>query len=430
MRKILIFAEKAFAVLSLLMYSGGPLTLILSDGANEGETTAGATQTDNSLILVIFFLNYLVTLFLILLRWKKVLQVSKKDRYIWILVGLTVVSVVWSAMPAKTINRGVAIVGTTLFGLYLASRYSMKQQLQILGWMFGVAVLLSFVFAIALPKYGVMGGIHEGKWRGIYNHKTVLGKEMAFSGIVFLLLALGSKKKRLLLWSGFILSVILLLRSTAATSLINLIVLVAASVAFRVLRLSDKWVVPGLIATASAGTIFYIILSANIEALLGSLGKDTTLTGRADMWPYVFDMIWKNPVFGYGYGAFWGGLNSPCFYIWQATGWAPPNAHNGLLDVWLQVGFLGLSIFLFGIFTITLPKALIWARLSRTSEGFWPLMFLTYLVLANLGESSLMIQNDLFWVVYVAVAFTVLTPPERPTKQLHKREDISSKYLY
>lgn len=413
MRKLLIFVEQAFTIVSLLLYSGGPLTVILSDGANEGDLESGSSQIDSSLILVLFFVNYLIIGFLLILRWKKALKFLKKDKYLVILIGLAIVSVLWSYEPSKTINRGIAILGTTLFGVYLSSRYTMKQQLQILGWMFGLAVVLSFVFAVVLPKYGVMGGVHEGKWRGIYNHKTVLGKIMAPSAIVFLLLAIGSKKYRLFLWGGFFLSIILLLRSTAATSLLNLITLLAASVAYRVFRLSDKWLVPGLISTASTSIIFYIILSINTEALLGSLGKDTTLTGRADMWPYIFEMIWKNPVLGYGYGAFWSGPNTPSFYIWQATGWTPPNAHNGLLDIWLQIGLLGLLIFLFGFFTITLPKALTWLRSSRTSEGFWPMLYMTYMVLANLGETTLMVQNDLFWVIYVAVAFTVLTPPKQ-----------------
>jgi O-antigen ligase len=412
MQKIFLFLEEVFSVISLLLYSGGPLTVILSGGANEGEEETGASQTDNSLILIIFFVNYLFTIFLIVLRWKQVLSLVKKDKYITLLIALAVLSVIWSSMPGKTINRGIAIVGTTLFGIYLASRYSLKKQLELFGWMYGLAVIFSFVFALILPKYGVMGGIHEGKWRGIYNHKNTLGKVISPGIIIFLLLAFDGKKRRWLFWVGFILAFLLLLRSTATTSLINTITLLAACVGFRVLRWSGNSVVPGLISVFSLGGIFYILISANMESLLASLGKDTTLTGRADLWPYVFEMIWKQPIFGYGYGAFWGGVNSPCYYIWQATNWTPPNSHNGLLDLWLHLGFIGLVIFIFGFFIITLPKAVSWLRFSKTSEGYFPLLYMTYMVLANLGESTLMIQNDLFWVMYVATAFSVLNKPE------------------
>ena len=141
MKKLLLFTEEAFTVVSLLLYSGGPLTVILSGGASEGDDSE---ETNTSLILALFFLNYLVTLFLLILRWKKVMQVMKKEKIIFLLVGIAVFSFVWSSLPKKTLTRGIAIVGTSLFGLYLASRYTIKEQLQLLGWMYGIAVVFQF----------------------------------------------------------------------------------------------------------------------------------------------------------------------------------------------------------------------------------------------------------------------------------------------
>jgi exopolysaccharide production protein ExoQ len=412
MRKLLGFAEHAFTVISLLLYSGGPLTVILSNGANEGDLETGVAEIDSSLILVFFFINYLVTCCLLVLRWKKFLSVLKKDKLILVLIGLAAISMLWSYMPGKTISRSIAIFGTTLFGIYLASRYTMKQQLELLGWMFGIAVLMSFIFAIGLPKLGVMGGIHEGKWRGIYNHKSVLGKVMVPSIIVFILLAVDARKNLLIYWIGSLLSLILLLRSTATSSLLNTIALLAAALTFPVFRWRYNWMIPGIIFITTLGSSLYVLLILNIEILLGTLGKDTTLTGRADMWPFIFEMIFKNLWLGYGYGAFWSGPDTPSYYIWQATGWTPPNSHNGVLDLWLHLGLLGLAIFTFEFLLQTLPKAVLWVRLSNTAVGLWPLLYMFYLVLANLSESTLMIQNDIFWVIYVALAFSVRTPPE------------------
>ena len=409
MRKLLLLAEEAFAVASLLLYSGGPLTVILSGGANEGDDSG---ETNTSIILVLFFLNYIATFLLLLLRWKKVIKVMKKEKIIVLLVGIAVFSFMWSSLPKKTITRGIAIVGTSLFGLYLASRYTIKEQLKILGYMYGIAVVLSFVFIVAIPKYGIMAGIHEGRWRGIYNHKNTLGKVIAPGLVVFLLSAFNSKKYSWLFWMAFSLAFILLVRSSSTTSLINGICLIAVSISFRVFRWRDNLMVPSTITIASLGTIFYIIVSVTTEAILTALGKDTTLTGRGDMWPYIFEMIGKKPILGYGFGAFWYGPDTPSFFIWRVTGWKPPNSHNGFLDLWLQIGLVGLVIFVFGFLVITLPRAFYWVRRTRTSEGFWPLTYMTYMLLANISETTLMIQNDLFWVLYVAVAFSVQMSPE------------------
>ena len=409
MRKILLFTEEAFAVASLLLYSGGPLTVILSNGANEGDDSG---ETNTSLILVFFFLNYIVTLCLLILRWKKVIQVMKKDKIIILLVGIAVFSFMWSSLPKKTLTRGIAIVGSSLFGLYLASRYTVKEQLKLLGWMYGIAVVLSFIFIAAIPKYGIMAGIHQGRWRGIYNHKNTLGKVIAPGLIVFILLALNSKKYSWLFWMCFSLGFILLVRSSSTTSLINGLSLIAVSISFRVFRWRDNLMVPSTITIASLSAIFYIFVSVTTEAILTALGKDTTLTGRGDMWPYIFEMVWQKPALGYGFGAFWYGPATPSFYIWRVTGWKPPNSHNGFLDLWLQIGLVGLATYVFGYLFITLPKAFYWVRTTKTSEGFWPLTYMAYMLLANISETTLMIQNDLFWVLYVAVAFSVQMSPE------------------
>ncbi len=423
-RKILLFIEQSFAVLSLLLYSGGPLTVILSDGASEGDDSG---ETDTSLILVFFFLNYLITVFLLILRWKKVIRVMKKEKIILLLVGLAVFSFVWSSLPKKTLTRGIAIIGTSLFGLYLASRYTIKQQLELLGWMYGIAVIFSFFFIAAIPKLGIMGGIHAGKWRGIYNHKNTLGKVIVPGLIVFLLLASNSKKYSWLLWMTFSLAFILLLRSGSTTSLLNGVFLIAASISFRIFRWRDNLMVPSTIAMVSFGTIFYVIISITTEAILKALGKDTTLTGRGDMWPYIFEMIGQKPFLGYGYSGFWYGPDTPSFYIWQATGWTPPNSHNGFLDLWLQIGIVGLLIYLFGFLAVTLPKAFYLLRTSRTSEGLWPLAYMTYMLVANISETTLMIQNDIFWVLYVAIAFSVQMPPEsQKSKYINDLNVISS----
>ncbi len=409
MRKLLAFFEPIFTTVSLVLYSGGVLTVILSGGRSEGDVIQ---EFDSSLSRLLFVLIYLVTFFLLTLRWKKVLYLLSKDRWLSLLVGIAVISVFWSSEPTTTINRAVALIGTTLFGVYLASRYTMKEQLEMLGWAFGVAILLSFLFIVALPKYGIMGGVHAGTWRGIYVHKNVLGKVMVPSAVVFLLLAIRGKKNNLLLWGGFGLAVILLLFTTSKTALVSLIIMLFSLYLYRMLRWRYDLLIPAIFAMTTFGGSVLIWLLDNADALLGAIGKDATLTGRTKLWPFVLDMIDKQPWLGYGYGSFWNGLNGESAYVWRAVLWPAPNAHNGLLDLWLALGILGVLIYLIG-FSFSLLRAIAWLRVSKTSENLWPLLFLTYTVLANITETSVMIQNNIFWVLYTSVALSVLIPLER-----------------
>lgn len=420
MRKFLEFAEQVFTVLSLLHYTSGPLPVIASGGASEGNEVT--TAPDNGLIWLLFLFNYGVTFFLLVLRWKKVVYVLSKDRFIWVLVGIAVASILWSFSPEMTLRRVIALVGTSSFGFYLATRYSLKQLLQLLSWTFGLAIVLSLFFVVALPKYGIMGGVHAAELRGIYPHKNTLGKVMVPSGIVFFLLAIDDKRHRLILWCGFIFSLVLLVLSNSKTSLINLITLLAALPIYRILRWRYKLMIPALIAIATVGGSLSILSSMlfmdNPNVMLNLIGKDITLSGRTELWSAVVNKIWQRPWLGYGYAGFWLDLNGESADVLNVAEWNAPNSHNGLLDLWLDLGFLGVSIFLMGFWT-SLARGLTWMRLSRTSESLFPLMYMTYIVLANLTESTLLVQNQIFWVLYVAVAYLVLLQPEESkNKQL------------
>jgi exopolysaccharide production protein ExoQ len=273
-------------------------------------------------------------------------------------------------------------------------------------WAFGTILVLTLLFAVAIPKFGIMGGVHAGAWRGIYVHKNVFGKVMVLSAMIFWLQATNAKQKRWLPWIGLGLSVCYLLLAKSTTSLINLITLFTLITIYQTFRWRYHLMIPAVITIVTVGGSLSLWMTSNAATLLGAFNKDTTLTGRANMWPYIWDMVEKQPWLGYGYSGFWQGWDSPAAYVWTAVQWRPPNAHNGLLDMLLELGILGVSLFLLGFWT-TLIRGLAWLRLSKSSEGFWPLLYLTYMVLANLGESSLMERNDIFWVLYVAVALSL-----------------------
>lgn len=359
-------------------------------------------------------LIYVVTFFLLVARWKKVIYVLSKDRFIWVLIGIAVISFLWSDAPARTLSSSVGLIGTTLFGLYLATRYSLREQLELLACMYGLAIVLSILFAMALPKYGIMSGVHAGSFRGIYTHKNVFGKVITLGGVIFFLLAMNKQKHRLLPWCGFCLTIILLVLAKSTTALSNLMIMLVALFVYRTCRLRYDLMIPAIFAIATVGVSFYMGFTENADAWLGLVGKDTTLTGRTDMWPFVLEMIEKRPWLGYGYAAFWNGIDSESAYIVRALRWPVPNSHNGLLDLWIGLGALGGVTYLIG-YSMNFLKGIVWVSLSRTSENLWPVLYMTYMVLANITETSLMVQNDIFWVLYVSVVLSILMPLKQQT---------------
>jgi O-antigen ligase len=77
----------------------------------------------------------------------------------------------------------------------------------------------------------------------------------------------------------------------------------------------------------------------NIQAAaFETTGRDASLSGRDALWSIVFNEGKQHPVFGKGYGAFWTeGKGRELVQTWN-----PRQSHNAYLDVWLDLGILGL----------------------------------------------------------------------------------------
>jgi exopolysaccharide production protein ExoQ len=123
-------------------------------------------------------------------------------------------------------------------------------------------------------------------------------------------------------------------------------------------------------------------------------------------------MALRHPWIGYGYSAFWLGADGQSTVMWHLMGWHPSHSHNGFLQLWLDLGLIGLAIFLIGFCVVTV-RAIGLSRRSHSVESFWPLMFLAFLFLYNFTESSFLTRNSIFWILYTA-SILVVSPGFRP----------------
>jgi exopolysaccharide production protein ExoQ len=404
MIRLLKNLELGFVIVSILIFSGAIILLILSGGQQQYEEVE---SNNSSLIRIVWFAIYFITCSLLVFRWQKTLDTLRQDYWVFALITFAGISIIWSSDQATTAKDTVTIFGSSLFGLYFASRYSLKEQLQILGWVFGTTVVLSFIFAVAVPKYGIMGGLHQGKWRGVFTHKNGLGQSMVYGALIFLFLSYQTKKHRLLMWVGLSLSILLLLLSGSTSSIANLAILICIFFILYFVRLPYLMMIPAIIGVAAIGQALYFLSINNAELLFNSVGKDTTLTGRSDLWPAVIEMIGKQPWFGYGYGGFWRGLDgAESAYIWRATAWTPSHPHNGFLQLLLDLGIVGLALFFVG-FLNNLIKGLNFIRSTQTVAALWPVVHMAQLIVSSLAETQLFNPNNIGWILYVSAAFSL-----------------------
>ena len=430
MVKLKSIAEKAFVVLTLFLSTAALIPVLL-------DTEEASGQPVDPLTPILFSGIYAVTLLLSVVRRKSFMRVATKGIFIWLLVGLAMASVYWTFAPELTPRRSVLLLGSTIFAVYVSARYSLREQLELLAWTFGIIVVLSFVFAIAVPSYGLMtfqeGGVHAGAWRGIMMHKNILGRMMCLSSIVFLLLATGestsNRKSSRIFWAGFVLSVALIILSTSKSAIVVCVTMTTILPLYKALRGKYTTLVPILISVVLVGGGAATLLLDNLEVIAGALGKDLTLTGRTDIWAVMLELISQRPLFGYGYNGFWMGWDSEASaYVWRTLEWECPYAHNGFMDLLAELGGSGLALFLIS-FAIATFKAISLVRKTKTVEGLWPLLYLTYLILYNITESSLLSSNSIYWIVYVSVVFSTMVESDL-VKSGYANEILEAEWMH
>ena len=400
--------EQTFAVLALFFYTGSIKPFI------------GVGHPAEPIVMLLPHVATVVTLLLLSLRWEKTLTTLLRAPLLCALLFLVAVSPFWSASPADTWAKIAPLLRVTLFGLYLSSRYSFKEILQIMAWALGLAAGLSLVFGAALPSYGVMGRgyigqsqdwTHEGAWRGVYIHKVVLGSMMSLSVLTSLYLTSWKNPLRPLAYLALPLAVICLLMSTTKAALAALIVVIGCIPLYRTLRWEPKRVLLswGIGLPLFVGAIAAVLSNASL--ILQAMGKNTTLSGRTEMWPLVLENIAQQPWFGYGYESFWiGGWEGPAANVWVYLpfGFEPPHAHNGFLDIVLSVGIVGFALFLLNVLAYVW-RAVRWVRTIPTAEGLAPLLLLTFMALVNITETVWM-TPDIFWLSFTAFAWAIAKP--------------------
>jgi O-antigen ligase len=405
MNPTLNFIEKRFTIFSLIFFTG---VLSLSSFYVAPDSKLDADPVANPLDPLLSLIQYGVytfALLLILARWKTSLRTALRDPLVWLLTGTALISFLWSDFPDWSLKKGITTLQTTSFGLYMASRYDMKQQLQMLGWALGIIAVFSLLFSLAFPGTAIEAGVNAGSWRGPFVQKNILSRMMVLSAIVFLLLTLENHRYRYLLGSLLLLSVLLILLTGSKTALLLLLTIVCLLPFYRALRWSDTLLIPLLIITILVAGSIAVFVTGNWENILLGLGRDPTLSGRTNLWELAIELIGKRPWLGYGYQGFWqeGGGAA---VIWKSEGYKPPHAHNGFINMTLDLGLIGLFLFLL-LLAVTYFRGIIWLRLGKTTIELWPIFYVTFFFMYNHSENTIIEHNSIFWVLLVSVSLSM-----------------------
>jgi O-antigen ligase len=202
--------------------------------------------------------------------------------------------------------------------------------------------------------------------------------------------------------------------SESATSVLTAISAIAGAAALRFLFRQDKgrWRIALDIRVLVVIVIPIVVISAvgliGIETILGAFGKSITLSGRTKLWAYAFNLGLEHPILGAGYRDFWTDRLTATFtqlFYWddaregmEFSG--PGNGHNGYLDLFLELGLIGVVFYAaLQVSALSRIARCFMAGLSR--EGWALAMIFCFLLTYSIAEKVILQHTEGVWFLFM-----------------------------
>jgi len=333
------------------------------------------------------------------LNW--LLRIIRLDVALFGFVAVVFASTFWSVDPGETLRQSIVFITVTLFAGYQVLRFSLAEILQVWAFGFTLSAAINLIFVLALPIYGVSS---TGEWDGVFIQKNALGWIALVSVPVLLTAGRGTPRYRWLFYPAAALHLALLLGSQSKTMLLATGGSLGLMVVYRLFR--GRRTLRGVAYLALLGgvAVTVTLTVTNIETLTELLDKDVSFTGRIPLWGFLLPLALARPLTGYGYQAAFGGYFSPVHEVWVLENWNPAHAHNELLNLWLQVGAIGVTFYVVAL-ARALPRSVRTVTALPGAVGLWPLVFISSAILVSITESG-MSGHPAGWMTFVVAVLS------------------------
>jgi O-antigen ligase len=359
--------------------------------------------------------------FLIKSDWKRVLRQMPVE--LNLLIALMIASSPWSAYALETVSGFVIQIGITLIALFFAVTFSWRLILIIFANTIRVIVFGSFALELftstfkgLLPKLisGVDPAIEValaqsghlfdgGRIQGLLGNANLLAAWALMGVITFAIEFVIRKNTRTLSVVSLVASISLIVAAksagiifASAAVLVSAIVSLAAEGKDKATRHRYYRVAWSL---AGIGMFFVLLFRRSVFEFLG---KSPDMTHRSDIWRRVLSLIEQRPLEGWGFTGVWVPGVRPYEGLVVINGEKYYQAHNAFLDIWLQLGAVGLVLFMILLIRVFVKT---WRLGVHHSSALylWPLLLLVTQLVRGITESRLLIQSAMMMLILFAV---------------------------
>ncbi len=386
-------------------------------GVGTASTMAVNADSDTLYYRIQRFAMYGIVAVAMALSLKGTFRLAQRYWLAFVLPALAIFSTAWSQDRGRTLPLAVMVLCLTFFAVYLCHRFRPNEQIELMNLAGIVMAFCSLVLIVFVPSIGIRQTDGSPAWQGLFVHKNALG----IMTVYFFAAAYYAEKRTPLvslfykIYMGAMLLLIVMSLSRTAWLQMMLLILYFAfeGILIRAGRM-EKILLP--VAAGLMAMLIGILAVTHREQISVALGKSADMTGRSGIFEAIYPSLWKRPVTGFGYQAFWLGLRGESANIALTPhNKALANAENGPLQMWLELGALGTGIVAILLF-LSVRYGMFDLKTNPSNFIRWncSTVFLSLLMLFN-GD-KFMYPDSLEWLLMV-MAYVSLAEEARRTKQ-------------
>lgn len=346
---------------------------------------------------------------------------------IWLMLASNFATVLFARDPDWTLRQSAvafATASTAVLGIEMLLRRS--QVLPSIGtWSFGTSLIL-IVLAPSVstisPFLQAAGAVGDaGSWLGVFTSKNELGHASGLICGVLLASALTTPTRWQLQLVPIACAALCLYGSSSASGVVLLALAMATALVLRVLSAGSMPMIKivAVVILALAMTFSDQLLNLGLSAL----NKDSSLTGRTDIWSWGWLIIVNNFPEGLGYGQSW----TPSFTGEVTDLFSVVHLHNGFIELIVNNGAWGVLWLAMVAYVLIQGVICVVHGRSDPATRMWVVTLVCWLASALTEPNAFRPSGFLSIVGYLALAAILyLRNAESPLRSHSRQESVYS----
>jgi hypothetical protein len=323
-------------------------------------------------------------------------------------VGWATLSLLWSSYPRTTLVSVGYLLLVTFVGVYIGLSRDTIQVIRSFGDVLRAVLVVSIVlevlsgiiFDAPIVALNIHGELAEGgPISGVVNTRNQLGLLAAIGVVTFgIEWRTRSVTREVAIPSIALAAGTIAFTQSPVAGMVTVVLLLAGAALYGIRRLPDErrqFAQYAVLAALAVLAVLSWAFRASIIALFNATGE---LEFRLVLWQRVLSFVPVHWLEGWGWTGIWNPTVPPYSGLTPTAGRPHDSALNAVVDLWLQVGAVGVVVFI-ALVGLAFTRSWLLAGRRRSVVYTWPALVLVALITVSVAESTIL--TEFGWLLLV-----------------------------